>query len=261
MGQNPTSGVLSLQRRRDLYAICCKYDVIICEDDPYWYLQFPSATAVNTTTTSHSDNQSFNRDVPMFANAEPRPADWKSSGYKFLDSIVPSSIQIDTEGRVIRLDTFSKTVAPGCRLGWISAQPALIERILRITEVTTQQPSGFVQAMIAELLLGPDQEGLRNGKSKDGKGGLSDGEGWKADGWVRWLEGLRGNYERRMNIMAKTLYDARYMVKSGRRSSLSDALESDDADEWSVVEKTQVMSFDWPVRYFSHVLASFCETC
>jgi len=261
MGQNPTSGVLSLQRRRDLYAICCKYDVIICEDDPYWYLQFPSATAVNTTTTSHPENQSFNADVPMFANAEARPADWKSSGYKFLDSIVPSSIQIDTEGRVIRLDTFSKTIAPGCRLGWISAQPALIERILRITEVTTQQPSGFVQAMIAELLLGPDQEGLRTGKSKDGKGGLSDGEGWKADGWVRWLEGLRGNYERRMNIMAKTLYDARYMVKSGRRSSLSDALESDDADEWSVVEKTQVMSFDWPVRYFNPSVIFLQRTC
>ena len=77
----------------------------------------------------------------------------KKSGYKFLDSLVPSSINIDREGRVIRLDTFSKTVAPGCRLGWITAQPALIERLLRITETSTQQPSGFVQSIIADPLV------------------------------------------------------------------------------------------------------------
>lgn len=250
MGHNPTSGVLSLQRRREIYALCCKYDIIIVEDDPYWYLQYPSATAINTTTTSHPSNNSFNQEVPMFANAEPRPENWKSSGYEFLDSIVPSSIQIDTEGRVIRLDTFSKTVAPGCRLGWISAQPALIEHILTTTETSTQQPSGFVQGMIAELLLGADHRGLKDAKSKDGKGGLPDGKGWKADGWVRWLEGLRGNYERRMNNMARILNDRKYMVKTGRRNSFCAALESEDAEEWSVIKKTQIYSFDWPVRIF-----------
>lgn len=238
MGQNPTSGVLSLQRRQEIYDICCKYDILICEDDPYWYLQFPTATAMNTTSSSHPANISFNPDVEMFANAEPRPRGWKSSGYKFLDSLVPSSISIDKEGRVLRLDTFSKTVAPGCRLGWISAQPALIERLLRITETTTQQPSGFVQSMVAELVLGPDHEGL-----KSGKGGLPDGAGWKADGWVRWLEGLRGNYERRMNSMCRTMEPGKYLVKSGRRNSLAD----DEDEEWSVVERTQIYSFDWPV--------------
>ncbi|EMC93965.1 hypothetical protein BAUCODRAFT_74593 [Baudoinia panamericana UAMH 10762] len=212
MGQNPTSGVLSLQRRRDIIALCNQYDIIIVEDDPYWYLQFPTSTA--------------------------------SSGYAFLDSLVPSFINVDTEGRVIRLDTFSKTVAPGCRLGWISAQPALVERILRITETSTQQPSGFVQSMIAELILGPDQSGLASDKkpSKGSKGGPLNGDGWKADGWVRWLEGLRGNYERRMQKMCHILDDGRFLVKSGRRNSLSE-----EADEWSVVEKTQIYSFDWPI--------------
>lgn len=239
MGQNPTSGVLSLQRRRDIYALCCKYDVLIVEDDPYWYLQYPTATAVNTTTASHPDNQSFNPDVAMFANAEPRPSDWKSSGYDFLDSLVPSSVSIDTEGRVIRLDTFSKTVAPGCRLGWITAQPKVIEALLRVTETSTQQPSGFVQSMIAELMLGPDQDGLTT-HLKSGKGGLPSGAGWKADGWVRWLEGLRGNYERRMQKMARIMDNGKYLVKTGRRASL-------DIDDWSVVEKTQILSFDYPV--------------
>ena len=245
MGQNPTSGVLSLQRRREIYALLCKYDIIAVEDDPYWYLQYPTSTASNTTTTSDPANISFNPDVKMFANAEPVPEGWKSSGYKFLDSLVPSMISIDVEGRVIRLDTFSKTVAPGCRLGWISAQPALVERILRITETSTQQPSGFVQSMIAELILGPDHKGLEDAKSKEkgGKGGLPSGEGWKADGWIRWLEGLRGNYERRKKKMCAILNEGSYLVKSGRRHSLTAATDDAD-DEWSVIEKTQIMSFD-----------------
>jgi DNA-binding transcriptional MocR family regulator len=250
MGQNPTSGVLSLQRRRDIYDLCQKYDILIIEDDPYWILQFPSATAQNTTTTSDPSNTSFNPNITLLTTGEPRPEHWKSSGFDFLDSLVPSYINIDTDGRVLRLDTFSKTVAPGCRLGWITGQPAFIERILRITETSTQQPSGFVQSMIAELLLGPDHNGIAETMKKNGKGGLPSGSGWKIAGWVRWLEGLRGNYERRMNQMSRVLDEGKYTVKTGRRSSFSDMLAEDsdgDADEWSVVEKQQIYSFDWPV--------------
>ncbi|KAF2157540.1 aromatic amino acid aminotransferase 1 [Myriangium duriaei CBS 260.36] len=231
MGQNPTSGVLSLKRRKDLYAICSKYDVIIVEDDPYWYLQYPSSTA-------RAPNKPKD-DVPS--------PNWKKSGYDFLDSLVPSSLNIDVDGRVIRLDTFSKTVAPGCRLGWITGQPALIERILRVTETSTQQPSGFVQSMIAEMIMGPQGQIESSDKGKQMRE-----EGWKTDGWIRWLEGLRGNYERRMNTMCKILDAGREQVKSGRRNSLCEALSASsiqdtDDDEWSVVEKTTMYSFDWPV--------------
>jgi DNA-binding transcriptional MocR family regulator len=229
MGQNPTSGVLSLERRRELYALCSKYDIIIAEDDPYWYLQYPSSTARLPKT-----------------NKNTRPSDWKSSGYDFLDSLVPSYLNIDTDGRVIRMDTFSKTVAPGCRLGWLTTQPAFVERLLRLTETSTQQPSGFVQSVIAELIMGPQSS------TDPGKGGAANGAGWKADGWIRWLEGLRGNYERRMNTMSTILEDGSEIVKSGRRNSLSDvlsasSLDENESDDWAVVEKTKMYSFDWPV--------------
>lgn len=245
MGQNPTSGVLSLGRRRELYALCSEYDIIIVEDDPYWYLQYPSSTAGK----------------PQGA----LPAGWKKSGFDFLDSLVPSSLNVDTDGRVLRLDTFSKTVAPGCRLGWITGQPALIERILRVTETSTQQPSGFVQSVIAEMISGPQN----NDKA------ASDVKGWKADGWIRWIEGLRGNYERRMKAMCEILDSGRDQVKSGRKGSLVGALQAAllqdpdtktlDDDEWSVVEKTRMYSFDWPVggmfiwlrvHYENHPLAN-----
>jgi DNA-binding transcriptional MocR family regulator len=98
IGQNPTSGTLSVQRRKDIYLICCKYDVMIIEDDPYWYLQFPSA----------AESEALSRNLPY----EPTPMHTpepmsKSSGFPFLDSLVPSYLSVDTEGRVIRLDTVS----------------------------------------------------------------------------------------------------------------------------------------------------------
>ena len=216
IGQNPTSGTLSVARRTEIYAVCVKYDIVIIEDDPYWYLQFPSSS-------------------PGVVNARPK----KSSGFAFLDSLIPSYLSVDYQGRVVRLDTFSKTVAPGCRLGWITTQPALAERILRITETSTQQPSGFVQSMIAELLMGPSSA------NDPGRGGAADGSGWKVDGWVRWLEGLRGNYERRMQNMCDVLDRGRSVVKTGRRRSLGFVADSDD--EWAVVEKAHVYSFVRPL--------------
>ncbi len=225
IGQNPTSGTLGVQRRKAIYTVCQKYDVLIIEDDPYWYLQYPSANASSLAA----------RGVPTSTDAQPgreynTP---NSSGFEFLDSLVPSYLSVDTEGRVIRLDTFSKTIAPGCRLGWITAQPALVERILRITETSTQQPSGFVQSMVAELIMGPQTS------HDGGRGGSKNGEGWKVDGWVRWLEGLRGCYERRMQTMCGILEEGKHLVKSGRRQSMS--------TDWGVVDKVLMFDFVWPL--------------
>jgi DNA-binding transcriptional MocR family regulator len=96
IGQNPTSGTLSVQRRKDIYAICSKYDVMMIEDDPYWYLQFPSA----------AEKEALSRNLPYKPTPmhTPEPMS-KSSGFPFLDSLVPSYLSVDTEGRVIRLDT------------------------------------------------------------------------------------------------------------------------------------------------------------
>ncbi|KAF7942774.1 uncharacterized protein EAE97_006228 [Botrytis byssoidea] len=226
IGQNPTSGTLSIPRRKELYAICSKYDVMIIEDDPYWYLQFPSAAGLQAEARSET--------LP-----EPEPVHTfkNSTGYAYLDSLVPSYLNFDYDGRVIRLDTFSKTVAPGCRLGWITAQPAIVERLLRITECTTSPPSGFVQAMIAELVMGPQAASAEF--SKKSRNEQLTFTGWKTDGWVRWLEGLRGTYERRMNRMCAALEDGRYYVKQGTSKAISDS-------EWAVITKTKMYSFDWP---------------
>jgi DNA-binding transcriptional MocR family regulator len=240
MGQNPTSGLLSLVRRKEIYALCQKYDILIIEDDPYWYLQYPSANSMSLKARGRPVSENYPTDSQAHNYNADKPK--STSGYPFLDSLVPSYLHIDTDGRIIRLDTFSKTVAPGCRLGWITAQPVFIEKILRIAETSTQQPSGFVQAMIAELIMGPQTP------ADGGRGGGMDGSGWSMDGWVRWLEGLRGNYERRMQLMSSVLEDGKYTIGSSnrRRSSKDSVFESDDED-FQFVSKTQMYDFAYPM--------------
>lgn len=225
IGQNPTSGVLSVTRRREIYALCVRYDIIIIEDDPYWYLQYPSANAARFSSAKHDPSPP----------AQPQ----KSSGYAFLDSLVPSYLSVDTQGRVIRLDTFSKTVAPGCRLGWITAQPALCERLLRITECSTQQPSGFVQSLIAQLIIGPPTN--QTGK---GGGGGKDGQGWHTHGWVRWLEGLRGNYERRMQTMCRILEEGSSVITI---SSSSPSPSSEEEEPFTHITTQKIYTFHPPL--------------
>lgn len=188
IGQNPTGGSLSLERRKAIYNLCERFDIIIIEDDPYWYLQY--------TESSHPDPK-----VPT-----------REGKYPFLEAITPSFLTIDVSGRVIRLDTFSKTIAPGCRLGWITAQPAFIERILYITESSTMAPSGFSQAMVIQLLTM-----------------------WGMDGWVEWLENLRGVYEQRMLVMCRAL-----------EKHAETIVTTSDGDE-VVVEKVRMYEFEKPM--------------
>lgn len=234
IGQNPTGGTLSVERRKEIYAICHKYDIVIVEDDPYWNLQYPSA----------QEKQAEYRNAPINRHLTPRNynAGKKSSGYEFLDSLVPSYLSVDTDGRVVRLDTFSKTIAPGCRLGWMTAQPAVIERLARIAESTTQAPSGFVQALVAEMILGQQSDD----KSTNARKGSDDEKGWQMDGWVRWLEGLRAGYEHRMQQMCSGLEEGKYIVLDTERLDDLTLGENNEEDSWEVLDKVQMYDFVWP---------------
>lgn len=145
----------------------------------------------------------------------------KSTGYQFLDELVPSFLSIDYDGRVIRLDSFSKTISPGCRLGWITAQKDVCEQLFRITDATTQQPSGFVQAMVAQLL---GDFGTASTLSVRVDKPLN---GWGISGWVDWLEGLRCTYERRMIAMATIFEESRHLTTE--------------------FGNTEIFTFDWPM--------------
>lgn len=107
----------------------------------------------------------------------------------------------------------------------------------RITEASTGQPSGFVQAFIAQVLLGPHSSALQEFSALP-ESEKANFKGWRLDGWVRWLAGLRGEYERRMTRMCTILEDNAFQLQQLTP-------ERPDSD-WDVITKTKLFEFDWP---------------
>ncbi|GFZ45635.1 hypothetical protein JCM24511_03363 [Saitozyma sp. JCM 24511] len=111
---NPTGATVPVYRKREIYAVCRKWSLLIIEDDPYYFLQIRPDGAAS------------------------RP--------------IPSFLSMDVDGRVIRVDSFSKIVAPGSRCGWLTGPSALIGKIMNSREGSTQSPSGFSVAAITAIL-------------------------------------------------------------------------------------------------------------
>jgi 2-aminoadipate transaminase len=88
--QNPTGLLMSRERRVQLLEWAGRQDVLIVEDDPYGALYF--------------------EDVATPEETRPIKAD-------------------DRDGRVVYLSSFSKTVAPGFRVAWITAAAPLVAKL------------------------------------------------------------------------------------------------------------------------------------
>lgn len=58
---------------------------------------------------------------------------------------------MDLEGRVLRLDSFSKILSSGLRLGYVTGPKELVQQIEYRMQVTTLHPSGLSQ--VTHILL------------------------------------------------------------------------------------------------------------
>ncbi|KZC06543.1 Kynurenine/alpha-aminoadipate aminotransferase, mitochondrial [Dufourea novaeangliae] len=70
----------------------------------------------------------------------------------FLAKQPTSFLELDTEGRVIRLDSFSKTLSAGLRLGVVTAHTDFIKKLLLHMETTCIHASSMSQMLVYKLL-------------------------------------------------------------------------------------------------------------
>ncbi|CAE6427770.1 unnamed protein product [Rhizoctonia solani] len=166
IGQNPTGAVMDANRKQRIYDIY----IIVVEDDPYYFLQYPEY------------KRKSERSLRSHISGKVGP----ETSRKFLDTLAPSYLKIDYQGRVIRLDTFSKTIGPGCRLGWTTCNPLFATTLENYSASKTNQTSGISQAMVMQLV------------SKQ----------WGYDGYIRWLRGIGAQYTERRDLMLDSLFEA-----------------------------------------------------
>ncbi|MHC5776452.1 aminotransferase-like domain-containing protein [Nostoc sp.] len=69
------------------------------------------------------------------------------SDLRFQGEVVPPLATLDKEGWVLYVNTFSKIIAPGIRLGWACGDPAIVERLAMFKSEGTVGP--FVSHVVA----------------------------------------------------------------------------------------------------------------
>ncbi len=119
--QNPAGVTLSQGRRHQLILLADKYGIPIVEDDPYGQLRYEGEHLAPLVVL---DRENLRRD-DGFSN-----------------------------GNVIYLSTFSKTLAPGLRLGWIVAPPKIISKLVQLKQGADLHTSTFTQCVAFEVARG-----------------------------------------------------------------------------------------------------------
>ncbi len=120
---NPTGETMTLDARRNLLALADELDVPVLEDTAYHALRFEGA---------------------------PLPS------IQALDVARVGSLDVS---RVVYLGTFSKTIAPGLRVGWVCASRALIRRFVLVKQASDLNVS-VVNQMVMHRLAETKQDAL-----------------------------------------------------------------------------------------------------
>ncbi|OIO90541.1 MAG: aminotransferase [Anaerolineae bacterium CG2_30_64_16] len=123
--QNPGGTTLALERRQMLVRLSNKYGIPIVEDDPYGALRYEG------------------EHLPPLVALD---ADYQTTaglnGHGYMD------------GNVIYLGTFSKTLAPGLRLGWVVAPEEVVDQLVMAKQGADLHTSSLDQMLVHELVQG-----------------------------------------------------------------------------------------------------------
>ena len=123
--QNPSGVTLPLGRRWEIIAVAERYGLPIIEDDPYSELRYEGEHIPPLVVLDATKLEGVN-----------------GNGRNLLN------------GNVIYLSTFSKTLAPGLRLGWMVAPASVIEKCVMAKQGMDLHTSSFVQMIAYEVVKG-----------------------------------------------------------------------------------------------------------
>jgi aromatic amino acid aminotransferase II len=177
--QNPSGLTQPLKTRVKLYEIAKEHDLIILEDDPDGYIRL-------------NELDSFN---------------------KYKSNITGGSyLNLDTDGRVIRFETFSKLYSPGLRLGFIVAIKPLIAKLDEFTKVATKASSGFSQLIFYNTLKfwkheDEDLSNIVEGLSVNQDYGSETSK--LVDGYLKWCLKVSKEYSKRWNFVFSLLKESK----------------------------------------------------
>jgi kynurenine/2-aminoadipate aminotransferase len=131
-GQNPTGATLSAERKKEVYQIACKHDMVIIEDDPYYNIVYEQ------------------------------------------QDLHPSFMSMDTQARVVRLDSLSKVLSSGIRVGYATGPAALIRKVNEACQASILHACSLSQVLCAAVL------------------GM-----WKEEGWAAHIAQVKALYRDR----------------------------------------------------------------
>ena len=166
-----------------MYAVCRKWGVAIVEDDPYYYLQYGNGDETERRRRRRRRREGGRREQQQL---------------KGLHGLGASYLSLDVDGRVIRLDSFSKVLFPGVRLGWATAPRAVIDKLVCHLHGVALGAPPLAQVLTSALLL----RGWGGGD--DGPGGLGGPGGRRLpDGGGRGGAGPFAGFERHVQTMQR----------------------------------------------------------
>lgn len=80
----------------------------------------------------------------------------------FLKPVAPALKSLDREGRVIYAGSFSKSIFPGLRLGYLVASPSFIAEARALRSLVLRHPPGHIQRTVAYFLADGHYDALVN---------------------------------------------------------------------------------------------------
>jgi len=113
-GCNPSGATATVERKRETLELARKHDILIFEDDPYYYLYF---------------------------GTKPRPP-----------SYFTLELEQPEVGRVLRFDSLSKILSSGIRIGFVSGPEPLLNAMDLHTATANLQVSTLTQEIASVLL-------------------------------------------------------------------------------------------------------------